>query len=117
MQEMILKAQEDYKKAMDKILEMNDEYYELEAKVAGMKARIQQLDIVRGLSSQPLRDAEATIIIENDERFSGVYRRHLEMKNVWRRAWIEFDYAKEVLKNVRAVLNFNTFGGDNIANK
>ena len=95
----------------EKCIEMANDFAEIEEELKMVKARIYNLDRVINLKNQVMRDAEVDLIMQGDQRFIEIYRKHRFLSGAKRRAWYMYELAKELNANERAVLNHITYRG------
>lgn len=101
----LLDAAMDYIETSEKF-QKSEEAYKL------VKAKIMNMDRVANLPNQSMREAEVDTMLQNDERFAGMYREYLENKTNQKTAWIMFDTRKELTESLRTLVNNLTFGKD-----
>lgn len=107
---------------MDTLLKVGDNYVEASNRFARaeeafkiVRAKVFNLDIVQKQPNQVLRESEADVILQNDERFKPLYDEYLNAKMKSKEAWIMYEVAKEINESLRCLVNNLTFmkGGVN----
>lgn len=85
-------------------LQKSEEQYKL------LRAKVYNLDRVQNQPNQVLRESEADIIMQNDERFKPLYVEYLTQKLLQKQAYYRFDVLKELNANYRTLVNSVTYG-------
>lgn len=94
----------DLLEASAKLSDSSAKLIQLEEKYKVLRAKVLQLERVQNLPSQGMREAEADVILNNDERFKPIYLEYLEAKIQNRKDWLLYETYKELNANVRTML-------------
>jgi hypothetical protein len=107
----LLKLMTDMVKQSNVLIEATGEFQTAEEKYKILRAKVFNLAKVQEQPNQVLREAEADIIMQNDERFRPLYESFLTARKKQKEAYIRLDVVKELLSSYRVLINNLTFAG------
>lgn len=96
----------------EELNELTARLWVVENNLDQIKAIIMNMEKVKNLPNQALREAEANTILDSHEEYSPIYRDALETRSRAKIAYTNWQLALELNKNMRAIL-MNTAGDYN----
>ena len=102
--EILQQYSEDMITAGENLIDTNGKLAKAESIFTVIKAKMYSMDRVANCSSQPLRDAEVSIMLDTDDRFNAQYRKYLGLKLKNREDYIKWELSKELCRNQRAIV-------------
>lgn len=108
--QFLKEAQDDMVEAGARLIDANERYYKIENKYNLLRGKLMNMDKVAQQPNQAMREAEIETLLNNDERFRPIFQEYSQTKFDQKKAWIEYEIAKEINSNQRTILNSMIYG-------